>query len=113
MKRLVICGLLMAVVAFVSLYARHSVLDRSESLCDMTDAVLAAYREPDTALARLDELERRWSSVRRQLGFFVRTDRLEEISCRVARLKAMYTDGSDDFAAECLELEERLRLLIV
>ena len=113
MKRLVICGALMAVVIFVSLYARHTVLDRSESLCGMTDAVLAAYREPDTALARLDELERRWSSVRERLGFFVRADRLEEISCRVARLKAMYTEGSDDFAAECLELEERLRLLIV
>ena len=113
MKRLIICAIAMTVVVFVSFYARHLVRDRSETICNMTDSVLAAADRPETALARLAALEERWSSIRRGLGFFVRADKLEEISCRVVRLRAMYTEGSDDFAAECLELEERLRLLIV
>ncbi|MBR1765284.1 MAG: DUF4363 family protein [Ruminococcus sp.] len=113
MKRLIICGVAMAVVVLVSFYARHLVRDRSEMICNMTDSVLAAADRPEAAIARLEDLEERWRSIRRALGFFVRADKLEEISCRVVRLRAMYTEGSDDFPAECLELEERLRLLIV
>lgn len=111
MKRLAVCAAAMAAVIGVSVYSLFTVRESSRTITALVEAALDDSNAPERTLSLIGEADERWQAMRPKLDLFVRTDRLDEISCLISRLGAMYESGSDDFAAECLELEERLRLI--
>ncbi|MBR4622879.1 MAG: DUF4363 family protein [Ruminococcus sp.] len=107
MKRTGICAAAMLAVILVSAFSLGTVRKSSVTLSEAAEGVLEAA-ERGEAMPAIEELEGKWNELRPKLGYFVKTEIIEEIGSIISRLGEMYAQGSDDFRAECSELEERL-----
>ncbi|MBR6874231.1 MAG: DUF4363 family protein [Ruminococcus sp.] len=113
MNRAVVCGVLMAVIAAVSV-GSVVMLDRStEHILGLIDAVTEAGESgtPEEVEDTIAALEDYWRGHYIRLSVIVQTGALNDISYALAKLRPLYAHNADDFIAECRGIRRWVELI--
>lgn len=113
MKRFYLSCIILLTIIFSSCFLLHQLNEYTATFTQKIDQAysLAKNNETDNALTKVEEINRFWEKYYVHMSLIVQSEKLNEISDSVSKLKPLLQSENEEFFSECYNIKFDIKLI--